>query len=155
MAAGALIKAGTPAACSPVSSAQAAHTAALPRTIQYVEAETPSKRSVRNTRTACGTASRHESAAPHHASNSTTDGHLHQSIMKLRRLPSVQIPSGFLASAGTLLGEAAVCVEWLAGGGEKFSRLKQPSTCGVRIAFRMIQMCACFRDRCLPGGALP
>jgi hypothetical protein len=99
MAAGALIKAGTPAACSPVSSAQAAHTAALPRTIQYVKAETPSKCSVRNTRTACGTASRHESAAPHHASNSTTEGHLHQSIMKLRRWPSVQIPSGFLASA--------------------------------------------------------
>lgn len=89
MAAGPLTSAGTPAAYSPVSSAQAAHTAALPRTIQYIEAETPSKRSVRNTRAACGTASRQESAAPHHASNSTNDGHLHQSIMKLRQWPSV------------------------------------------------------------------
>jgi hypothetical protein len=52
IAAGPLTSAGTPAACSPVRSAQAAHTAALPMTIQYVEAETPSKRSARNTRIA-------------------------------------------------------------------------------------------------------
>ena len=71
MAAGPLISAGTPAACSPVNSDQRAQTAALIKTIQYVPGEMPSRRSARNTRRACGIDSRQESAAPNHPSTST------------------------------------------------------------------------------------
>ena len=89
MAAGPLTSAGTPAACSPVSIDQAAQTAALVKTIQYVAAEMPSKRSARKTRTACGTESRQDSMAPNHASISTM-------AVTLWRRPSLRIPSGFL-----------------------------------------------------------
>ena len=63
-AAGPLTSAGTPAAYSPVSADHVAHTTAFPRMIQYVVAESPSSRSLRNVRTACGMVSRQESKAP-------------------------------------------------------------------------------------------
>jgi hypothetical protein len=119
MAAGPLISAGTPTAWSPVSSDQMAQTTALIKTIQYVAAEMPSRRSARNTRRACGTDSRQESAAPNHASISTKKGHLPIDVdatvvtflgasQRLPSLPSCQLdvtpgsggcPSGWPAAA--------------------------------------------------------
>jgi hypothetical protein len=58
-AAGPLTSDGRPAAYSPVSTDHVAHTAAFPKMIQYVVAESPSIRSLRrNVRTACGIVSR-------------------------------------------------------------------------------------------------
>ena len=73
-AAGPLTSDGTPAAYSPARTDHAAHTAAFPKIIQYVVAESPSSWSLRKVRTACGIVSKQERKAPVQASIVTITG---------------------------------------------------------------------------------
>jgi hypothetical protein len=93
-------------------------------------------RFARSTRTACGTESRHERAAPHHASTSTTVVLVSPHVRWNEAMPPAFPRDSPELPGHKQLGQAAVDIERLTRGGEQLGGLAEPPPSAVPIAFR-------------------